>query len=151
MSGDLFEALWVYATFRCWPSRWKIGVWNWDWKLRKVIDKLDNDSAANGNFIDDDKFQLSKEGSKQCILILLYASTILLNILVATIVGILIIVIEESKFGTPVILSSEFRDFQITCASKYVVSLLQKKIFSQLFKIHMWFIMMEWLWNLVEK
>ena len=99
--------------------------------LRKVIDKLDNDSAVNGNFIDDDKFQLSKEGSKQRILILLYASTILLNILVASIVGLLIIVIKESKFGTPVILTSEFRDFQITCASKYVASLLQKEIFSQ--------------------
>ena len=99
--------------------------------LRKVIDKLDNDSASNGNFIDDDKFQLSKEGSKQRILILLYASTILLNILVATIIGLMTIVIKESKFGTPVILTSELRDFQITCASKYVVCLLQKEIFSQ--------------------
>ena len=33
MSGDTFEALQVYATYGCWPSRWKIGVWNWDSEL----------------------------------------------------------------------------------------------------------------------
>ena len=33
MSGNTFEAIQVYATFGCWPSRWKIGVWYWDSEL----------------------------------------------------------------------------------------------------------------------
>ena len=35
MSGDTFEALQVYATYGCWPSCWKIGVWSWDSELKE--------------------------------------------------------------------------------------------------------------------
>ena len=34
MSGDTLEALQVYGAFGVWPSRWKIGVWNWDSELK---------------------------------------------------------------------------------------------------------------------
>ena len=34
MSGDLFEALWVYATFGCWHERTDDFVWKWDCKLK---------------------------------------------------------------------------------------------------------------------
>ena len=36
MSGDLFEALWVYATFGCWHERTDDFVWKWDWKLNNL-------------------------------------------------------------------------------------------------------------------
>ena len=36
MSEDTFESLQVNVTFDFWPSRWKIGVWNWDLKLSKL-------------------------------------------------------------------------------------------------------------------
>ena len=76
--------------------------------FRKVLNKLDKDSETNVNFIDDDKFQLSKEGSQKRIQILLYISVIISNIFVSTIVGLMIIAIKESKNGTPVILTSMF-------------------------------------------
>ena len=40
MSGDLFEALWVYATFGCWHERTDDFVWKWDWKLNVCDDFL---------------------------------------------------------------------------------------------------------------
>ena len=37
MSGDLFEALWVYATFGCWHERTDDFVWKWDCKLKNGV------------------------------------------------------------------------------------------------------------------
>ena len=76
--------------------------------LRKVLNKLYNDSETFVNFIDDDKFQLSKEGSQKRILILSCTFSILLNIFVSVIIGLMTIALKELQFGTPVILTSIF-------------------------------------------
>ena len=86
--------------------------------FRKLLNNLDKDSEINVNYIDDDKFQLSKEGSRKRILILLCVFAIILNIFVSTIVGLMIKAIRESKIGTPVILTSKLGNFKITCANK---------------------------------
>ena len=74
--------------------------------LESVLNKLNNHSEDNGNFIDDNKFQLSREGSRQRILILLYVFAVMLNILASAKFCLLTIVVRETQFGTPVILTS---------------------------------------------
>ena len=77
MSGDTFEALQVYATYGCWPSRWKIGVWNWDSELRFDIDK---------NYSTKDKWQM---GFQQFDYVLFYHTLLLKEVRVPLRNGIL--------------------------------------------------------------